>query len=48
MRYILLLTIILVLIPKLVIFLGLFQQNGYKINKFMINLKKHYFKRKHK
>lgn len=33
-----------ILIPKLIIFLGLFQQNSYKINKYLFNLKKHYLK----
>ncbi len=44
MIYIILFSILLILVPKVIIFFGLFQQNGYKINKYLLNLKKHYLK----
>ncbi len=44
MKYFILFLILLILFVKLIIFLGLFQQNGYKINKYFRNLKKHYLK----
>lgn len=33
-----------IIIPKTVIFLGIFQQNGYSSKKYLINLKTHYLK----
>lgn len=45
MIYIILFFVLINLFPKIIISLGLFQQNGYKVSKYMINLKKHYFKK---
>ena len=33
-----------IIIPKTIIFLGIFQQNGYSAKKYLKNLKTHYFK----
>ncbi len=44
MKYFILFLIFLFLVPKMIISLGLFQQNGYKIKKYLLNLRKHYLK----
>lgn len=42
MIYISLIFLIFILVPKVLIFLALFQQNGYNPKKYYLNLKKHY------
>lgn len=44
MIYIILLVITLLFISNSIVFLGLFQQNGYKTEKYLLNLKRHYLK----
>lgn len=44
MRYIILFVITLLFISNSVVFFGLFQQNSYKIEKYLLNVKKHYLK----
>lgn len=44
MLYIVSFFLLIIMFPKLVIFLGIFQQNHYKVRKYLKNLKKHYLK----
>lgn len=44
MLYIVTFFLLIIIFPKLVIFLGIFQQNHYKVRKYLKNLKKHYLK----
>lgn len=44
MLYIVALFLLIIIFPKLVIFLGIFQQNHYNVQKYLKNLKKHYLK----
>lgn len=43
MIYISIIFLIFILIPKLFVFFSIYQQNGYKTKKYLLNLKKHYF-----
>lgn len=44
MMYVVMFFSLFIIIPKTIIFLGIFQQNGYSAKKYLKNLKTHYFK----